>query len=97
MIPLHQVDALIVRQRAYIQKVRDEWERAWSRDIDSSAENRRALAAEAYAEAKVRVARYLETGDLADLFPERNSPVDQGAAAPVPKHSLGVTKPTTPP
>jgi hypothetical protein len=39
--------------------------------IKASIENRRARAAEAYAEAKVRVARYLETGDFADLFPEQ--------------------------
>ena len=39
--------------------------------IKASIENRRARAAEAYAEAKVRVARYFESGDLADLFPER--------------------------
>jgi hypothetical protein len=38
--------------------------------MKASIENYRALAREAYAEAKVRVARYLETGDLADLFPE---------------------------
>jgi hypothetical protein len=47
----------------------------------ASSENYRALAREAYAEAKVLVARYLETGDLADLFPERNSPVEQGTGA----------------
>jgi hypothetical protein len=44
-------------------------------------ENCRALAREACAEAKVRVARYLETGDLADLHPERNSPAEQGTIA----------------
>jgi hypothetical protein len=43
--------------------------------IRASIVNCRALAREAYAEANVMVARYLETGDLADLFPERNSPV----------------------
>jgi hypothetical protein len=38
--------------------------------IRASIENRRALVREADAEAKVCVAKYLETGDLADLFPE---------------------------
>jgi predicted DNA-binding protein (UPF0251 family) len=59
-------------------------------------DNRRALAIQGYAEAKVAVARYLETGDLADLFPERNSPAEQGPAASVPQNAP-VTKPTTPP
>ena len=34
-------------------------------------ENRRTLAIEADKEAKAAVARYFESGDLADLFPER--------------------------
>jgi hypothetical protein len=56
--------------------------------------NRRALAIEAHAEAKVRVAQCLETGDLADLFPERNSCVEQGAVAPAPQNALPTaTKP----
>jgi hypothetical protein len=39
--------------------------------IKASVQNCRALVREAYAESKVRVSKYLETGDLADLFPER--------------------------
>jgi hypothetical protein len=49
--------------------------------IKFSIQNCRALAREACAEAKVRVARYLETGDLADLHPERNPPAEQRAIA----------------
>jgi hypothetical protein len=50
--------------------------------------NRRALAIEAHAEAKVRVAQCLETGHLADLF------VEQGAVALAPQDALPTaTKP----
>ena len=45
----------------------------------------RALAREACAKAKVLVARYLETGDLADLFPEHNSSAEERALCPSPK------------
>jgi hypothetical protein len=50
------------------------WRRSVSPERVSRAfRDRRARAAEAYAVSKVRVARYLETGDLADLFPERSA------------------------
>jgi len=48
--------------------------------VRHSIENRRALAREADAEAGVRVARYLQTGDLADLIPEQNSSAKDFAA-----------------
>jgi hypothetical protein len=47
------------------------WPSMFAELVSRAFRDRRARAAEAYAESKVRVARYLETGDLADLFPER--------------------------
>jgi hypothetical protein len=61
--------------------------------IKFSIQNCRALTREACAEAKVGVARYLETGDLADLVPERSSPMEQGTDAAAPQNVLRMTKP----
>jgi len=57
--------------------------------VQASIKNARALASEVSAEAKINVEKYLQTGDLGDLFPDPSA--QQGPVADLP--ALPVTTP----